>query len=273
MSFIIARNLKKYFPIRSGLLLKTTGYVKAVDDVSFKINEGETLGLVGESGCGKTTVGRLLLRLIEPTSGEVWFNGKNIFELGKEGMRELRRNMQIVFQDPFSSLNPRMTVLDIVGEPLENFGIGDKEEREEKVLDLIERVGLEREHMGRYPHEFSGGQRQRIAIARALSLNPKFIVLDEPTSALDVSVQAQILRLVTRLQREMGLIYLFISHDLSVIKQVSDRVAVMYAGKIVEIADKSDLFANPKHPYTQTLLSSVPVPDPTQRQERVKVEG
>lgn len=235
MPFIEVKNLKKYFPIRSGIFLKTIGYVKAVDDVSFTISKGETLSLVGESGCGKTTLGRLMLRLISPTSGEVLFDGRNIFELSKKDMRKKRKDMQIVFQD--YNLNPRMTILNIVGEPLENFGVKGKD-KEEIVLELLEKVGLGIEHIGRYPHEFSGGQRQRIVIARALALKPRFIVLDEPTSALDVSVQAQILNLIKKLQKELDLTYLFISHDLSVVKFISDRVAVMYLGRLVEIGEK-----------------------------------
>lgn len=265
---IEAKNLRKYFPIRKGLLLRTAGYTKAVDGVSFKIEEGRTMGLVGESGCGKTTIGRLLLRLIEPTSGEVDFDGRNIFELGKMELRALRREMQIVFQDPSSSMNPRMTVYDIVGEPLENYGLARGREKEEAVSELLVKVGLEAEHGERYPHEFSGGQRQRIAIARALILKPKFIVLDEPTSALDVSVQAQILELITELQRSMGLTYLFISHDLMVVKYVADEIAVMYRGRLVELGEKKELFKNPLHPYTIALLSAIPIPEPGVKKER-----
>jgi peptide/nickel transport system ATP-binding protein/oligopeptide transport system ATP-binding protein len=250
-------NLTKYFT-QGGLLQPKNGIVKAVDGVSFEIVQNETLGLVGESGCGKTTVGRLVLGLIKPDAGQVWFQGRNIFETSKKEMRALRRNMQVVFQDPFSSLDPRMMVKDIVAEPLRVHGISAKEGLKQNVLDLLERVGLEPEHMTRYPHEFSGGQRQRIVIARALALNPKFIVLDEPTSALDVSVQARILNDLQDIQEKLDLTFLFISHNLSVMKHMSDRIAVMYIGKIVEIAPSEELFVNAIHPYTEALLSSVP---------------
>lgn len=273
MKLIIVKDLKKYFPIRSGLLLKITGFAKAVDGVSFHIDKGETLGIVGESGCGKTTLGRVVIGLIKPTSGEVWFEGKNIFELNKNEEREIRRYMQIVFQDPFSSLNPRMTVLDIVSEPLLNFDLIEEDEKEEVVFELLRNVGLKREDMGKYPHEFSGGQMQRVGIARALALNPKFIVLDEPTSALDVSVQAQILNLIRRLQEDYNLTYLFISHDLLTIDHISDRVAVMYLGKIVEAGEKEEIFNFPLHPYTKALLSSIPVPGIEKKMQKIVLTG
>lgn len=273
MKLIIVKDLKKYFPIRSGLLLKITGFAKAVDGVSFHIDKGETLGIVGESGCGKTTLGRVVIGLIKPTSGEVWFEGKNIFELNKNEEREIRRYMQIVFQDPFSSLNPRMTVLDIVSEPLLNFDLIEEDEKEEVVFELLRNVGLKREDMGKYPHEFSGGQMQRVGIARALALNPKFIVLDEPTSALDVSVQAQILNLIRRLQEDYNLTYLFISHDLLTIDHISDRVAVMYLGKIVEAGEKEEIFNFPLHPYTKALLSSIPVPSIEKKMQKIVLTG
>lgn len=269
---IEARNLRKYFPVRKGFLLRIAGYTRAVDDVSFRIKKGKTLGLVGESGCGKTTVGRLLLRLIEATSGEAYFEGRSIFGLGKEELRALRREMQIVFQDPFSSMNPRLRVYDIVGEPLENYGLVSGDEKEEAVNELLVRVGLEAEHGGRYPHEFSGGQRQRIAIARALILKPKFIVLDEPTSALDVSVQGRILKLIKELQDSLGLTYLLISHDLMVVKYVADEIAVMYMGRLVELSEKNELFKNPLHPYTQALLSAIPSPEPGVKKRRKIIE-
>lgn len=268
------RNLKKYFPVRGGLFSKVIGYVQAVDGVSFDIKRGETLGLVGESGCGKTTAGRTILRLLEPTAGEVTFEGENIFKLDQEKLRKTRRNVQIIFQDPFGSLNPRMTVGDIVGESLIIHRIAkNKKEKEERVKDLLETVGLNAGHVRRYPHEFSGGQRQRIGIARALALNPKLIVCDEPVSALDVSIQAQVINLLENLQEQFKLTYLFIAHDLSVVKHISDRVAVMYLGKIVEISATLNLYDNPQHPYTEALLSAVPIPDPTLKKQRIVLEG
>src|SRR5881394_70647 len=245
------RNLVKHFPVE-----KSDDVVQAVDGVSFAIKSGETLGLVGESGCGKSTVGRCLLRLQEPTSGEVYFEGRNILDLDNSGMRDLRREMQIIFQDPYASLNPRLSILSIVSEPLTIHGVANKTQRRERVAELLSKVGLDPDYMNRYPHEFSGGQRQRIGIARALALNPKLIVCDEPVSALDVSVQAQVINLLEDLQKEFSLTYLFISHGLSVIRQISDRVAVMYLGKIVEIADAEELYKNPLHPYTKALLSA-----------------
>jgi oligopeptide/dipeptide ABC transporter ATP-binding protein len=258
-----ARNIVKHFPIRGGVLLKQIAAVKAVEDVSLKINEGETLGLVGESGCGKTTFGRAILRLEEPTAGEVYFENENILTYDHRQMRALRKKMQIIFQDPFSSLNPRKTVSHIVGEPLLIHGVKNRAQRDERVLDLLSVVGLRKEHMRRYPHQFSGGQRQRIGVARALALHPKLVVCDEAVSALDVSIQAQVINLLKELQDDFGLTYLFISHDLSVVEHVSDRVAVMYLGKIVEIAPSKTLYKNPLHPYTQALLSAVPIPDPS----------
>jgi oligopeptide/dipeptide ABC transporter ATP-binding protein len=269
-----ARNIVKHFPIRGGVFMKQTAAVKAVDGVSLAIRGGETVGLVGESGCGKTTFGRVILRLEEPTSGDVLFQGRSIREYSKRDMQALRREMQIIFQDPFSSLNPRKTVSHIVGEPLRVHGVKSRREREARVLELLEVVGLRREHMRRYPHQFSGGQRQRIGVARALALKPKLIVCDEAVSALDVSIQAQVINLLMDLQHEFGLTYLFISHDLSVVEHVSDRVAVMYLGKIVEIAPSRDLYRAPLHPYSQALLSAVPVPDPSlQRPGRIILKG
>ena len=269
-----AKNVVKYFPIKGGVLLKEIASVKAVDDVSLSIKEGETVGLVGESGCGKTTFGRAILRLEEPTSGDVFFEGQNILKADKKQMQALRENMQIIFQDPYSSLNPRKTVSHIIGEPLLVHGMKSRKQRQQGVLELLRVVGLRKEHMRRYPHQFSGGQRQRIGVARALALNPKLIVCDEAVSALDVSIQAQVINLLKDLQDEFGLTYLFISHDLSVVEHVSDRVAVMYLGKIVEIASSKMLYKNPLHPYTQALLSAVPIPDPSlQRANRIILKG
>ncbi|OUC09627.1 peptide ABC transporter ATP-binding protein [Litorilinea aerophila] len=272
------RNLCKYFPIHKGLLRRVVGHVRAVDDVSFHIARGETLSLVGESGCGKTTTSRCILRALKPTSGEIRFhteegNAVNVAALPKSELRPLRRQMQMIFQDPFSSLNPRMTIFDIISEPLLVNGVRSAAQRRERVEELLEMVHLRPEYMNRYPHAFSGGQRQRIGIARALALNPALIVADEPVSALDVSVQAQILNLLLELQEELGLSYLFVAHDLSVVKHVSDRVAVMYVGKIVEVAGTEALFERPKHPYTQALLSAVPKPDPRLRAQRVILQG
>ncbi len=269
--------LRKYFPIRRGLFRREVGSIRAVDDVSFYIEEGETLGLVGESGCGKTTTARCILRAVDPTDGEVLFRSSDgsvtdMAAVPRGQLRSLRREMQMIFQDPFSSLNPRMTLMDIVGEPLTIDGVG-RGEREDRVRELLSLVGLRPEFMRRFPHAFSGGQRQRIGIARALALNPRLIVADEPVSALDVSVQAQVLNLLLDLQRELGLTYLFVAHDLSVVKHISDRVAVMYVGKLVEMAPADALFAAPRHPYTAALLSSVPEPDPRARRERVVLSG
>jgi oligopeptide transport system ATP-binding protein len=268
------KKLKKYFPVRGGILSKIIGYVQAVDEISFNIKEGETLGLVGESGCGKTTTGRTIIRLLEPTAGEVHFKGEDIFKLNKEEIRKARRNIQIIFQDPFGSLNPRMTVGEIVGESLVIHKIAkNKKEKDGKVKDLLETVGLNAGHIRRYPHEFSGGQRQRIGIARALALNPKLIICDEPVSALDVSIQAQVINLLEDLQEKFDLTYLFIAHDLSVVKHISDRVAVMYLGKIVELSSTFELYNNTQHPYTEALLSAVPIPDPTLKRQRIVLEG
>ncbi len=268
------KNLKKYFPIRGGLFSREVARVHAVDDVTFDLMKGETLGLVGESGCGKSTTGRCILRLIEPTAGEVWFDDKNVTTLDKRSLRHLRRDMQIIFQDPYASLNPRMTVGSIIGEALVIHKLAkNKREREERVVHLLETVGLNADHLRRYPHEFSGGQRQRIGIARALAVSPKLIVADEPVSALDVSIQAQVINLLEDLQKQFNLTYLFIAHDLSVVEHISTRVAVMYLGKIVEIAPAKELYTNPKHPYTEALLSAVPIPDPAVKRKRILLEG
>jgi len=266
-------DLKKYFPVKKGLFSRVQGYVRAVDGISFTIGRKETLGLVGESGCGKTTAGRTILRLLEPTGGDVQFEGRSVFELDKGEVRQMRRNMQIVFQDPFGSLNPRMTVGSIVGEPLAVHKVANRKERKEIVKELLEKVGLSADAINRYPHEFSGGQRQRIGIARAIALKPKFVVCDEAVSALDVSIQAQIINLLEELQEDFRLSYLFIAHDLGVVQHVSNRVAVMYLGKIVEMGDGESIYDNPKHPYTVALLSAVPVPDPKTKRKRIVLPG
>jgi oligopeptide transport system ATP-binding protein len=268
------KNLVKHFEIRGGLMgISKLGAVRAVDDVSFTVKEGETLGLVGESGCGKTTLGKVILRLIPPTSGSVTFEGKPLFELNARRLKAARRDIQVVFQDPYASLNPRMSVGELVGEGLFVHGMTNRKEREAAVRDLLKRVGLNQQHIHRYPHEFSGGQRQRIGIARALALRPKFIVCDEPVSALDVSIQSQVLNLLSDLQDEFQLTYLFIAHNLAVVRHLSTRVGVMYLGKIVELADSDDLYESPKHPYTKALLSAIPIPDPTVRRERIVLKG
>jgi oligopeptide/dipeptide ABC transporter ATP-binding protein len=271
---LVVRNLKKYFPIKGGFLKRTIGQVHAVEDVTFTIKKGETLGIVGESGCGKSTTGRTILKLLEKTSGEVFYKGRDIYAMPHAELRKLRTEMQIVFQDPYSSLNPRKTVAQIVGEALlQHKLVENKKQANERVSEVIEKCGLAPYHIRRYPHEFSGGQRQRIGIARALALNPEFIVCDEPVSALDVSIQSQVINLLTDLQQEMGLTYMFISHDLSVVKHISDRIGVMYLGSLVELAEKNEMYKNPLHPYSQALLSAIPVPDPTVKRNRIILKG
>ena len=267
-----AENLVKHYPIKAGVLRRTVGHVKALDGVSFELYKGETLGIVGESGCGKSTLGRMLMRLEEPTAGKLTFDGVDVYSQKGGAMRRLRRDIQIVFQDPYTSLNPRMTVGDIVGEPFEiHTDVLPKGDRRQRVQQLLELVGLNPEHINRYPHQFSGGQRQRIGIARGLALNPKVIICDEPVSALDVSVQAQVVNLLAELQAGLGLAYIFIAHDLSVVRHISDRVGVMYLGKMVEIGDEDQIYSRPTHPYTQALLSAVPMPDPTMRNAREQI--
>jgi oligopeptide transport system ATP-binding protein len=268
------KNVKKYFPIRGGILSRVVGQVHAVDGVSLDVAPGETLGLVGESGCGKSTTGRCIMRLIEPSEGEIWFQGQNVTQLEGEALRAMRRDMQIIFQDPFASLNPRHTVGGIIGEALTIHGLAKgRQEMEDKVVTLLRTVGLAPEHMRRFPHEFSGGQRQRIGIARALAVEPKLIVCDEPVSALDVSIQAQVINLLEDLQEQFGLAYLFIAHDLSVVEHISDRIAVMYLGRVVEVATAEELYENPLHPYTEALLSAVPIPDPKIKRKRIVLQG
>ena len=267
------KDLVKYFPVRSGLFQRVVAWVQAVDGVSFTIREGETLGMVGESGCGKTTVGRAMLRLIEPTAGSVSFAGTDVLKLKGKALKSMRRNMQIIFQDPYASLDPRMPIGESVMEGLKVHGIGSRHERVDTMLETLKKVGLEDYHARRYPHEFSGGQRQRIGIARALALRPKFIICDEPVSALDVSIQSQVLNILKDLQREFGLTYLFIAHNLSVVEHISDRVAVMYLGKMVELTSREDLYREPLHPYTQALFSAIPIPDPTIKRDRIILKG
>ncbi|GAK04527.1 oligopeptide transport ATP-binding protein OppF [Geomicrobium sp. JCM 19037] len=268
-----AKNLQKYFPVKGGILNRKMADVKAVDDISFAINPGETLSIVGESGCGKSTTGRAILRLDDPTGGEIFFDGDNLMELKKSDLRQKRKEMQIIFQDPYASLNPRQKVKQILDEAMAIQGVVPKSERPARIRELMELVGLRPQQAERYPFQFSGGQRQRIGIARALSVDPKLIVCDEAVSALDVSTQAQVLNLLKKLQNELNLTYLFISHDLGVVRHISDRVIVMYLGKIVEIADKKDLFDHPRHPYTRALLSAIPIPDPTKKRERIVLQG
>jgi peptide/nickel transport system ATP-binding protein/oligopeptide transport system ATP-binding protein len=272
-NLVEVKNLVKYFPVRGGLLQRVVAQVKAVDDVSFTIRQGETLGLVGESGCGKTTVGRSMLRLVEPTSGSVIYDGIDVLKLSGDALKKMRRNMQIIFQDPYASLDPRLPVGEAVAEGLKVHSLGTSRERMDTAIQMLRKVGLEEYHARRYPHEFSGGQRQRIGIARALALRPNFIVADEPVSALDVSIQSQVLNILKDLQQEFHLTYLFIAHNLSVVEHISDRVAVMYLGKVVEVAGRDELYRHPLHPYTVALMSSIPVPDPTLRRERIILQG
>ncbi len=272
-NLVEVKNLVKYYPIRGGLLQRVVAWVQAVDGVSFNIREGETVGLVGESGCGKTTVGRTMLRLTEPTEGEALFDGEDIFKLNGGDLKAMRRNMQIIFQDPYASLDPRVPIGDSVMEGLKIHHIGSPKDRHEMAIQMLRKVGLEDYHARRYPHEFSGGQRQRIGIARALALQPKFIIADEPVSALDVSIQSQVLNILKDLQHEFNLTYLFIAHNLSVVEHISDRVAVMYLGKMVEMAPREELFRNPLHPYTQALMSAIPIPDPTIKRQRIILPG
>jgi oligopeptide/dipeptide ABC transporter ATP-binding protein len=270
---IQVKNLVKYFPVRGGVLQRVVAWVQAVDDVSFTIREGETIGLVGESGCGKTTIGRAMLSLVEPTSGSVIFDGQDIFKLRPGELKAMRRNMQIIFQDPYASLDPRMPIGESISEGLRIHRVGNARERLDTVIEMLHKVGMEDYHSRRYPHEFSGGQRQRIGIARALALRPKFIVADEPVSALDVSIQSQVLNILKDLQKDFGLTYMFIAHNLSVVEHISDRVAVMYLGKMVEMAHRAEFFRNPLHPYTQALMSAIPIPDPTIKRERIILQG
>ncbi len=272
-NLIEVKNLVKHFPVRGGILQRVQGWVQAVDDVSFTVRRGEVLGLVGESGCGKTTVGRLILKLIEPTAGQILFEGQDLAGRRERDLKPFRRQMQIIFQDPFSSLDPRTQIGDSIGEALRTHGVNNSRQRFEQVLEIMKKVGLEDYHARRYPHEFSGGQRQRIGIARALILKPQFIVCDEPVSALDVSIQAQVLNLLRRLQTEFGLTLLFIAHNMSVVEHISDRVAVMYLGKVVEVADRDEMYRNPQHPYTQALMSAIPIPDPDLKRERIILKG
>jgi peptide/nickel transport system ATP-binding protein/oligopeptide transport system ATP-binding protein len=272
-NLIEVKNLVKYFPVRGGLLQRVIAWVQAVDDVSFNVRKGETLGLVGESGCGKTTVGRTMLRLTEPTGGSVLFEKTNLFQLRGTELKKMRRNMQIIFQDPYASLDPRMPIGESISEGLKIHNIGSPKERFDTVIENLRKVGLEDYHARRYPHEFSGGQRQRIGIARALALRPKFIICDEPVSALDVSIQSQVLNILNDLQKELGLTYMFIAHNLSVVEHISHRVAVMYLGKMVEMTTREELFRNPLHPYTQALMSAIPVPDPDLKRERIILAG
>ncbi|MBC7877325.1 MAG: ABC transporter ATP-binding protein [Anaerolineales bacterium] len=272
-NLVEVQHLVKYFPVRAGLMQRVVNWVKAVDDVSFTVKKGETLGMVGESGCGKTTIGRSMLRLVEPTSGSVHYDGKDVLKLRGSDLKDVRRNMQIIFQDPYASLDPRVPIGESVMEGLHIHNIGTRQERYDLMIDTLKKVGLEDYHARRYPHEFSGGQRQRIGIARALALRPDFIICDEPVSALDVSIQSQVLNILKDLQKEFGLTYLFIAHNLSVVEHISDRVAVMYLGKMVELAGREDLFRQPLHPYTKALMTAIPIPDPRLKREREVLKG